>query len=89
VTPRGLSKADAATYCGCSTLEAFSDWVRRGIVPGAMPGTNRWDLKAIDLALDKVSNIITPSNHSALTPYQRWKADNAANTTPPHHTAQS
>jgi hypothetical protein len=65
---------DAATHCGCATLGAFDTWVRKGIVPPAMPGTTRWDLKAIDLALDRVSNLITPSDH--LTPYQRWKAEN-------------
>jgi hypothetical protein len=29
VEPRGLSKADAAAYCGCESLSAFDAWVRR------------------------------------------------------------
>src|SRR5258708_2996806 len=58
VTPRGLSKSDAAEYCGCATLEAFDDWVRKGIIPGAIPGTHRWDRKAIDAALDRASGLI-------------------------------
>ena len=73
MTPRGLSKQQAAEYCGCVTLEAFDAWVRKGIVPGAIPGTHRWDRKALDAALDRASGLITPSDH--LTPYQRWKAD--------------
>jgi hypothetical protein len=73
MTPRGLSKQQAAEYCGCATLEAFDAWVRKGIIPGAIPGTHRWDRKAIDDALDRASGLTTPSDH--LTPYQRWKAD--------------
>lgn len=76
MSPRGISKRDAAAYCGCTTLEAFDDWVRKGIVPPSIPGTHRWDIKAIDAALDRASGLsITPSDH--LTPYQRWKADEA------------
>lgn len=77
MTPRVLTKAQAAEYCGCATTRAFDDWVARGIIPGAIHGTYRWDKKAIDLALDLASNLpsnITPSDQ--LTPYQRWKADN-------------
>lgn len=74
MTPRMLTKAQAAEYCGCSTLGAFDVWRTKGIVPGAVPGTTRWDKKAIDAALDAASNLVTPSDH--LTPYQRWKADN-------------
>jgi hypothetical protein len=77
MTPRGLSKAEAAAYCGCTTLEAFDDWVRKGIIPPAISGTHRWDRKAIDVWLDRASGLtITPSEH--LTPYQRWKADEAS-----------
>jgi hypothetical protein len=43
---RGMTKTDAAAYCGCGSLAAFDDWVRRGIVPGPIPGTRRWDRKA-------------------------------------------
>lgn len=78
MTPRGLTKEQAAEYCGCATLGAFDQWRSRGIVPGPIPGTTRWDRKAIDLALDLASNLpntIGPSDH--LTPYQRWKAASA------------
>jgi integrase len=29
--PRGLTRAQAAEYCGCETVDAFDGWVRRGI----------------------------------------------------------
>lgn len=76
MTPRVLDKAAAAAYCGC-TVRAFDDWVERGIVPGAIPGTHRWDRKAIDFHLDQASGLsMEPSDQ--LTPYQRWKADEEA-----------
>ena len=45
--PRLLTKSEAAAYCRCS-LSAFDDWIRRGIMPSSIPGTHRWDRKAID-----------------------------------------
>jgi hypothetical protein len=61
MTPRCLNRRQAADYCGCGSLSAFDDWVRRGIVPGPIPGTRRWDRKAIDAALDKSSNLAPSS----------------------------
>lgn len=75
VTPRGLSKEDAATYAGCESLSAFSDWIRRGIMPGPIPGTHKWDRKAIDAALDRLSGLeptIAPD------PFDQWKAEQDA-----------
>jgi hypothetical protein len=45
--PRCLPKAVAAAYCSL-TSQGFDTWVRRGLVPGALPGTQRWDRKALD-----------------------------------------
>src|SRR5450756_347082 len=72
VQPRGMSKTDAAAYCGCGSLAAFDDWVRRGIVPGPIPGTHRWDRKAIDMKLDLASGL-----HTTVTPttaLEEWRA---------------
>jgi DNA topoisomerase-3 len=49
---RCLNRQQAAAYCGCDSLSTFADWVRRGIVPGPIPGTHRWDRRAIDAALE-------------------------------------
>ena len=76
---RGLTKREAADYCGCETLSAFDRWRQMGIVPPAIPGTNRWDRKALDAALDRASGLVTDSAEE-LTPYQRWKAENASKT---------
>lgn len=68
--PRLLSRVEAATYCGLSP-SSFSDWRRRGIVPGPVPGTHRWDRKALDGALDKVSGIGPQLDEASA--YDQWK----------------
>jgi hypothetical protein len=68
--PRGLSKESAARYCGLSA-SAFADWRRRGLLPGPIPGTHRWDRLAIDDALDRLSRRGAKSQPSA---YEEWKA---------------
>lgn len=64
IAPRGLTKTDAAAYCGCSE-DAFDTWVKKGIVPGAIPGTQRWDRKAIDWYLDRASGLQTQATASS------------------------
>lgn len=54
---RGMTRQEAADYCGCETIAAFDAWVRKGIVPGPIPGTHRWDRRALDAALDRASGI--------------------------------
>jgi hypothetical protein len=73
--PRCLSVDDAAAYAGCKTVSAFRDWVRRGIMPGPLPGTHRYDRKAIDAALDRLSGLSTTIME--LSPYEAWKRHRA------------
>lgn len=54
--PRLISSHDAAAYCGV-TAATFARWVTDGRVPKPLPGTRRWDRKALDLALDRLSGI--------------------------------
>lgn len=75
---RLMSGAVAAAYCGV-TPATFSKWVAAGTVPAALPGTRRWDRKAIDLALDKASGIAVaspvPDGNAEL---EQWIRDAAA-----------
>lgn len=71
--PRGLTKAQAATCCGCETLTAFDEWVRQGIVPKAMPGTTRWDRRAIDRALDRRYGLIAEAGGPDES-FEEWAA---------------
>lgn len=59
MTPRLMTGAQVATYCGV-TPATFSKWAAAGIVPKPLPGTRRWDRRAIDAALDKASGF-TPA----------------------------
>jgi hypothetical protein len=74
VEPRCLDRQQAAAYCGCDSLSTFADWVRRGIIPGPIPGTHRWDRRAIDTALDLASGI----RGSMRDEFDEWKAQRDA-----------
>ncbi len=74
IAPRLLTREQAAAYCGVS-LTTFTAWVRRGIVPGPVPRTHRWDRKAIDAALDAQSSIDANLEGKAL---DQWKAKRRA-----------
>ncbi|ACL61096.1 hypothetical protein [Methylobacterium nodulans] len=73
LVPRGLTREQAAEYCGCESLQAFDDWVRKRIVPGPIPGTKRWDRKAIDRALDRHSGLTEVTSLS----WEEWAAQHA------------
>jgi len=74
IEPRGMSREQAAAYAGCESLSAFNHWVRRGIMPKAIPGTRKWDRKAIDAALDRRSGLdskMQPSDHRMMNGKRR------------------
>jgi hypothetical protein len=75
--------ARAGSQAGCETLSAFNDWIRRGIMPGPIPGTHKWDRKAIDAALDRLSGL-QPTIEPQLSPYDEWKASENADTAQGH-----
>lgn len=75
--PRGMSKEAAAEYAGADNLSTFSSWIQRGIMPGPIPGTHKWDRKAIDAALDRLSGL-QPTIGAELSPYDQWKASQNA-----------
>jgi hypothetical protein len=83
IESRGMSKEQAAAYAGCETLSAFNDWIRRGIMPRPIPGTHKWDRKAIDAALDRMSGLDSTIQPQQL-PYDFWKASQNANAAQGH-----
>lgn len=74
VQPRLLSGKAAAAYCSM-TAATFSQWVAAGRLPRPLPGTRRWDRKAIDLALDKLSGIepTTGGDAAELAAEEAWE----------------
>jgi len=61
---RGWTADEAATYAG-TDRETFLAMVRQGVMPAAMQGyppeQPRWDVKALDAALDRLSGLVEPS----------------------------
>jgi len=58
---RLVSEKEAAENVGLE-LATFRDWVRSGRLPQPIPECDRYDLKAIDAALDRVSGLGGPAN---------------------------
>jgi predicted DNA-binding transcriptional regulator AlpA len=74
---RLVSRDQAASYCGLS-VSTFSNWVKIGRLPSALSGTSRWDLKAIDLALDSLSGLLrTQTPDVATSALDEWRAKRA------------
>lgn len=74
IVPRLLTKQQAAAYCAL-TPSRFYQLVKAGTFPAAIPGTTRYDRKAIDVALDKLGGL-TPI--SELPAYDQWLAEDGA-----------
>ncbi len=72
--PRGLTRVEAAAYCGLIP-EGFDEWVKQGIVPRPIPRAQRWDRKAIDVALDRASGLQSPAGEDDA--FERWRANHA------------
>lgn len=72
--PRLLTRQQAAAYCGVGTTTLIT-WIERGIIPRSVPGTHRWDRKAIDVVLDVLSRIDANPDDEAL---DQWKAKHHA-----------
>jgi predicted DNA-binding transcriptional regulator AlpA len=72
--PRLMNKTEAAAYCGMNPV-TFGKWVARGHLPKALP-MRRWDRKAIDAALDKMSGITSKPPVKAETALEKWRREN-------------
>jgi hypothetical protein len=73
IIPRLVPREKAAAYCGLS-VQAFSAWIRAGRLPTALPGTARWDLRAIDSALDSLSGLPATAEESPLDDWRTRRA---------------
>lgn len=74
-SPLVLSRREAAALCHMS-LTGFDSWVRKGIVPSAIPGTRRWSRVAIERAIAGDRSSPEPANDN-LSPFEKWKRENA------------
>ncbi|WP_245428154.1 helix-turn-helix transcriptional regulator [Rhizobium phaseoli] len=71
-TPRLMGRKDAAAYCGIAE-STFSLWVATHKMPPCIPGTRKWDRRAIDAKLDEISGLaVTPPED----PFDKWEREN-------------
>jgi hypothetical protein len=71
---RLVSEKEAADAAGLD-LATFRAWVASGKLPKPIPDCNKYDVKAIDAAIDRVSGLGGPTN--AL---DAWRAKGHART---------
>ncbi|MDP9732209.1 UNVERIFIED_ORG: hypothetical protein QE446_003834 [Rhizobium sp. SORGH_AS260] len=56
--PRLIGRKEAAAYLGIAE-STFSMWVATHKMPPTIPGTRKWDKRAIDTKLDEISGLTT------------------------------
>lgn len=72
-TPRLIGRSEAAAYCGI-TPTCFSMWVSSHKMPPAIPGTRKWDKKAIDAKLDEISGLVG-INGAVVDEFAKWERE--------------
>jgi hypothetical protein len=74
--PRLMGRKDAAAYCGIAE-STFSMWVATYKMPPCIPGTRKWDRRAIDAKLDEISGLGVNDN-AGETDLQKWRRERDA-----------
>jgi hypothetical protein len=72
-SPRLMGRKEAAAYCDIAE-STFSLWVSTHKMPPPMPGTRKWDRKAIDARIDEISGL---GENDTEDPYLKWERLNA------------
>lgn len=74
--PRLIGRKKAAAYLGIGE-STFSLWVSTHKMPPPVPGTRRWDRKAIDAKLDAISGLdLTPATIE--DEFEKWEREQNA-----------
>jgi len=71
-SPRLIGRQEAAAYCGISPT-CFSMWVATHKMPPPIPGTRKWDRRAIDAKLDEISGLAPAEPEDR---YEKWMREN-------------
>ncbi|MBY3306158.1 hypothetical protein HFO04_25810 [Rhizobium laguerreae] len=66
--PRLIGRKQAADYLGIAE-STFSLWVATYKMPPCIPGTRKWDKRAIDAKLDDVGGLARAEKED---PYDKW-----------------
>ncbi|MBX5179914.1 hypothetical protein HJB77_27220 [Rhizobium lentis] len=76
IEPRLMGRKEAAEYCGIAE-STFSLWVATYKMPPAIPGTRKWDRRAIDAKLDEISGLTVTQTEDT---YAKWMRENSGET---------
>jgi len=71
VAPRLVTKEDICLYLGGISTATYDKWQRRGLVPGPVPRTNRYDLRQHDFVLD--TKLGLNGVGQPLSPLEQWE----------------
>ncbi|WP_294275862.1 hypothetical protein [uncultured Sphingomonas sp.] len=69
------TKAGICAYLGHISPATYDAWCTKGLVPGPVRGTNRYDIRAHDLLLDRQAGLTNAKR--SLSPLEQWEAENA------------
>ncbi len=72
------TKDGICRYLGNISHGTYDGWQAKGIVPGPVPGTNRYDIRAHDIALNRRGGLECSRTPSNLSPLEQWEAGHAA-----------
>jgi hypothetical protein len=72
-SPRLIGRKEASDYCGIGE-SPFSLWVSTHKMPPAIPGTRKWDKRAIDARLDEISGLEVKAQDKE-TDLQKWRRE--------------
>lgn len=73
VVPRGITRRDAAKLFGLS-LSGFDKARREGRIPFATLPGNRYDMRLLNEAMDRMSGISATT--TSLSPLEQWMKNN-------------
>lgn len=73
---RLIGRKQAAEYCGIAE-STFSMWVSTHKMPQTIPGTRKWDKRAIDAKLDEISGLDATQTEDR---YTKWMRENSGET---------
>jgi hypothetical protein len=71
LSPRLVSKEAICDYLGAISPATYDKWAARGLVPGPVPGTNRYDLRQHDFVLDAKLGLNAMGRK--LSPLEEWE----------------
>lgn len=69
------TKAGICVYLGHISGATYDAWCAKGVVPGPVRGTNRYDIRAHDLLLDRHAGLM--KSGATLSPLEHWEAERA------------